>query len=84
MLSQCANPNCSRAFHYLSEGKLFQLELASGSPVHAGESGQRKRPRRLEFFWLCNDCAAQMTLISAPGSGVTVAPLAKVHRAAAS
>jgi hypothetical protein len=88
MLSRCANPLCSKKFHYLGDGKLFQVELPSESPG-AGAAGNLvsiKQPRRgkIERFWLCNDCAAQMTLIFAPETGITVAPLQKVQRAAAS
>jgi hypothetical protein len=30
MLSKCANPSCSNSFHYLRQGKLFQLEIEEG------------------------------------------------------
>jgi hypothetical protein len=77
MVSKCANPECSVPFRYFHTGKLFRVETATGldrrrTMGHDGE--QHKALRRLEFFWLCKDCATKMTLIFDKDSGVTVRP----------
>ncbi len=76
MLSKCANPGCAATFLYLHEGKLFRLDISI--EVAATSAVGTKRPsRRLEFFWLCNPCAAELTLGYEKATGVTVVPLPK-------
>ena len=88
MLSKCANPGCTASFLYLHQGKLFRLETedtGDGPDLSFGEDpGVKKSARRIEFFWLCNDCAAAMTLAFKKGVGVTTKPLAlaKAQKAA--
>src|SRR5439155_1109488 len=56
-----------------SQGKLFRIETEAGSHQDpAADSGARKPVRRLEYFWLCDDCASQMTLARKNGEIVTV------------
>src|SRR5205809_7869087 len=63
MLSKCANPQCRAAFLYLHQGKLFRIETeASSHQDPAADSGARKPVRRLEYFWLCDDCPSQLSL----------------------
>ena len=57
MLSKCANPECSASFRYLQEGKLYRLEALS-APDSVYPSGTRSA----EYFWLCAECAAKMSL----------------------
>lgn len=57
MLAKCANPACAAPFRYLHEGKLFRLDLGAGPPSVTGHV-----PRRLQYFWLCDQCARSMTL----------------------
>jgi len=79
MLSKCANPSCSASFHYLHEGRLFRMETPlSGNGSVQGGNAARQHNRRLEFFWLCDECATSMTLTYKPGLGVTTQPLAPV------
>jgi hypothetical protein len=88
MLSKCANPECFAPFHYLREGKLFQMELRTAKPtnpeprlVGAGNG------RNVEHFWLCGTCSQKMTLAFEPAQGVVIIPLKKtsaIRRAAAS
>jgi hypothetical protein len=77
MLSKCANPGCPATFLYLHQGKLFRLdttvEILARSPVRE----MTKASRRIEFFWLCNQCAAELTLGYKKETGITVVPLAK-------
>lgn len=88
MLSKCANPACTTPFHYLREGKLFQIDTGVGSPQSAGPElvTEPKHPRRIEFFWLCAACSSTMTLAFQRGKGVVMVPLptAGARHAAAS
>jgi hypothetical protein len=54
MLAKCANPSCSKPFRYLHEGKLYRLE--------AGQPNGRGLSQHSEWFWLCDQCAARVTL----------------------
>ena len=86
MVSKCANPNCSAPFRYLHAGKLFRVDTAAGvdrnAAIGANES-QKKSLHRVVFYWLCEDCAATMTLIFDKETGVSVCPRAKVQSVAA-
>jgi hypothetical protein len=78
MVSKCANPECSAPYRYFHVGKLFRVEIATGLDrrrhTMGNDSDQHKPLRRLEFFWLCEECARKMTLIFDKDSGVTVRP----------
>ena len=54
MLARCSNPSCSAPFRRLGKGRLFLLE--ADPPLHTAKS------QRTEYFWLCDACAATMTL----------------------
>jgi hypothetical protein len=79
MLSQCANSQCGKPFLKLREGKLFLVE--TDRLTRAGESAAlpfvraRQQQRCVEHFWLCDDCAAQWTLVFDRDTGVGLAPL---------
>jgi hypothetical protein len=81
MLSKCANPGCPAPFLYLHEGKLFRLDI--GTESAAGQTSQ-KAVRNLEFFWLCGECAAKLTLRYKKGVGVTTVSLPETRGQAAS
>lgn len=75
MVSKCANPDCSVPFRYFHTGKLFRAETSLGLDRRRalGQDVQHSKPlRRLEFFWLCEDCAREMTLTFDEASGVAV------------
>ena len=67
MLSQCANASCGRPFLRLREGKLFLVETdrvkRPGESVGPPFVRARKEPRVVEHYWLCDECAAQWTLV---------------------
>jgi hypothetical protein len=66
MVSKCANPGCSSVFLYLHAGKIFRMEAETSNPVPAsfGTDAEMQKPaRRVEFFWLCNECASKTTLV---------------------
>jgi len=81
MLAKCANPTCSTPFLYLHEGKLFRLEGAAISH-HLPTPLALKPNQKIEFFWLCSNCATRMVVVFQPGIGVTVRPIVRVHKAA--
>jgi len=66
MVSKCANPNCAASFRYFHIGRLFRMETSSGLERRRsmGEDEVLSRPlRRIEFYWLCENCASKMTLV---------------------
>lgn len=78
MVSKCANPDCAAPFRYFHQGKLFRLETQAGPDrrrAMGDDEGAQKRLRRLEFYWLCEKCSSNMTLVSEKGIGVSVRPL---------
>jgi hypothetical protein len=79
MLSKCANPDCSASFRYLHQGKLFRIEASAGLDrrrTTLGSDDDNKKPlRRLELYWLCEECAKNMTVILDKETGVSVRPL---------
>lgn len=86
MVSKCANPECATPFRYFHQGKLFRLETATGFDrrKEMGVDSDLKKPmRRVEFFWLCDVCAREMTLVSEKGVGVTVRPRLPLSETAA-
>ena len=84
MLSKCANPGCMATFLYLHQGKLFRLNVGSDIPVSSSLPLKAQTVPRVEFFWLCGDCAIELTVDYDQGTGVAVVPLAKpATRAAA-
>jgi hypothetical protein len=85
MISKCANPDCSVHFLYLHEGKLFRvLRETDGPPdLQMGvDPTVRKRAQRVEFYWLCPECAHRMTVRYEKGSGVVLKPLGTAFGAA--
>ena len=82
MLSKCANPACSKPFRYLRDGKLFEIEtgLEPKSTIH--EVSEKKPLRRIEYFWLCGPCSAELTVIVDKEKGPVTAPLPIMARRA--
>ena len=61
MLSKCLNPACNETFRYLSEGRIFNLELTTY------EEPDRVPSHRVERYWLCRKCAMTMTVMVEDG-----------------
>lgn len=81
MIRKCANPECSAAFHYFREGRLFQMEFDPEGRLLENPllgSDWRTLPHHVEYFWLCGDCAAHLTLRYDPEAGVVPEPLPRV------
>src|SRR5437763_3193029 len=76
MVSKCANSECSAPFLYFHRGRLFRLETEGRQDRrrHLGDEIGKKPLRRLEFYWLCDDCAGKMTLTFDKVSGISVQP----------
>jgi hypothetical protein len=86
MLSKCANPNCEVPFRYFHTGKLFRVDISTGRDRRRamGEDSEQRKPlRRLEFYWLCQECAGKMTLVYEKELGIKVRSEDLVHSAAA-
>ena len=79
MLSKCANPGCPAPFLYLHQGKLFRWDTKSEVSTTDGATEARRPSRRLEFFWLCDQCAVLVTLNYKKGVGITAVPLSKTQ-----
>jgi hypothetical protein len=77
MLSKCANPGCPASFLYLHEGKLFRLDTSVEMLVRIPVREVTRPSRRIEFFWLCDQCATELTLGYNKGTGITIVPLPK-------
>jgi hypothetical protein len=77
VVSKCANPDCSATFRYFHQGKLFRLEIEAGLERRRalGTDDEMKKPlRRIEFYWLCENCAQKMTIVFEKGVGVSARP----------
>jgi len=83
MLAKCANPGCSNHFLYWHEGKLFRYEKRSRPSPDSASKDASIPERRIEFFWLCSNCAASMTLVNREGAGIDVQPLHRERKRAA-
>ena len=77
MLSQCANPLCSKPLHYLRDGKVYRVEIKE-EPVLGNTpfliSSASKTPKRLQHYWLCGECTKSMTLRFDDHGHITVLP----------
>jgi hypothetical protein len=71
VLHKCANPACLVPFRKLSQGKLFLVETEplQGSELRRAHwRGQASH--RIEYYWLCDQCAFALTLLYEKGRGV--------------
>jgi len=73
VLHKCANPVCRNSFRKLSQGKLFLVETeALGVAELRRANWQRRSSHRVEYYWLCDQCAAGLTLSYEKERGVVV------------
>ncbi len=75
MLHKCANPACLSPFRKLSQGKLFLVETEpiDGSETRRGH-WRAQSSHRIEYYWLCDQCAFALTLSYEKGRGVVAVP----------
>ena len=76
MLQKCANPSCNTPFRYLRNGKLFHVEIDGQGDIRISPVVARHEPLKMEYFWLCDDCAVSVTIKFDPTQGLVVMPLA--------
>jgi len=74
MMSKCANPACSRPFHYFRSGKIYLIDAAASNGTFRPSNGSRG----MEYFWLCGECSRSMR-VALDGFGAV-----KVERVSAS
>jgi len=77
MLHKCANQACANRFLRLTSGKLFRVEIENAESSAGRNNGSRKSRalRRVEHYWLCDDCATTLTLTYESNHGVVAVPL---------
>ena len=75
MITKCANDLCGQPFLFFRGGKLFILDVRS-NPQPGNPNSAEQAPQKLEHFWLCEHCAASMTLVVGQGSTPRVIPAA--------
>jgi len=68
MITKCANELCGEPFLFFRGGKLFIVDVRS-NPQPGNPSTADQAPQKLEHFWLCEHCAATMTLVVGQGRG---------------
>ena len=76
MLSHCANSQCSKPFLRLGQGKLFLVEATPPLETANSQSPYARHPlRRVERYWLCDQCAESSTLVYDCEKGIVLVPL---------
>jgi hypothetical protein len=81
MVSKCANPECSERFQRLGDGKLFRWDgVDARHALLPATNAENKKTRKAEFFWLCGNCAREMTVVFSAEVGVTTRTLADSSR----
>jgi hypothetical protein len=73
MVSKCANPSCGASFQYLRSGKLFLLDLRHSRTVSENGSAAVSKRGAAEYFWLCDQCCSQLTVVVGRNGPATVA-----------
>jgi hypothetical protein len=75
VLHKCANPNCTSPFRKLSQGKLFLVDTQPLEDLEARRTRWKGQPsHRIEYYWLCEQCAFALTLSYEKGRGVVAVP----------
>jgi hypothetical protein len=74
MLHKCANPNCTSPFHKLSQGKLFLVDMPLERSDERRTRWRVQSRSRIEYYWLCDQCAFALTLSYEKGRGVVAVP----------
>jgi hypothetical protein len=62
----------------MREGKLFQVEteyFPNADPHTPAESHRHRGFRRVEYYWLCDQCAPYLTLTFDQKHGIATVPL---------
>jgi hypothetical protein len=78
MLARCVNPSCNEQLHSFSQGRLFQFEVVSISISASDDASapfDEKPKSQTAQFWLCGNCAQNMTLVLEPAEGLKILPI---------
>ena len=79
MLSHCANSQCSKPFLRLGQGRLFLVETEplpnAGELTPIRNPYVRAKPRHVERYWLCDECAQTWTLVHDRQKGIGLVAL---------
>lgn len=75
MLARCVNPACQAVLHSFGDGRIFQFEIVSISISVSEDDFHEEPQRQMVHFWLCTQCAADMTLILEPQHGLKLVNL---------
>jgi hypothetical protein len=68
MLSRCLNASCGAPFHFLEEGRIFNIE-------HVAATADKGEPQRfVEQYWLCGVCSQGLKVVVENGC-VTTQPI---------
>ena len=68
MLSRCLNASCGAPFHFLEEGRIFNIE-------HVVATAGTEEPQRfVEQYWLCGLCSQELKVVVENGC-VTTQPI---------
>jgi hypothetical protein len=84
VLNKCANSICPTPFRRLSHGKLFRVERKAFVAGLAGLRPTRRSRlrRRVEHYWLCDQCSSELTLIFEKEHGMLTVPLPEANKRA--
>ena len=74
MLHKCANPACLVPFRKLRRGKLFLVEREALEESTLRRAHRGQLANRIEYYWLCDQCAFALTLSYEKGRGVVTVP----------
>jgi hypothetical protein len=85
MVSKCLNPLCPATFKHLGQGRLFRIDFreadkkndAAANNVVASVVGGANP---IEHFWLCERCAASLTITLSHSGEVQLLPGEQGHR----
>ena len=73
MIATCADPACNIPFHYFRSGQIFMVEANDN---HVDPRSRTDHPkRRIEYFWLCGECATTMRLMRTTDGAVIICPV---------
>jgi len=80
MVSNCLNPHCFAVFKYLGRGRLFRINFIE-ERIRSAMNGKkivasiRSKANPIEHFWLCEKCAATLTIKLSEAGEVRLVPL---------
>jgi hypothetical protein len=79
MLSKCANPECTEAFHYFGQGRLFEVHFEDAELCE--KAGRvpfaleiKKQDKSVEHYWLCPNCSGKLTVAMDRQNNVFILP----------